>query len=69
MSLFIKLDLDPTREPKHSKTLPGRPDANLLGWLFWVQTSSFTFAAKMRRRERMYAIGEVISSTGILRAR
>lgn len=24
MSLLVKLDLAPTREPKHSKTLPGR---------------------------------------------
>lgn len=40
MSLLVKLDLAPTREPKHSKTLPGRLVSGDPSYKTWEQDSS-----------------------------
>jgi uncharacterized protein len=39
-SLLVKLDLAPTREPKHSKTLPGRLVSGDPSYKTWEQDSS-----------------------------
>ena len=40
MSLLVKLDLAPTGEPKHSKTLPGRLVSGDPSYKSWEQDSS-----------------------------
>jgi len=40
MSLLVKRDLAPTREPKHSKTLPGRLVSGDPSYKTWEQDSS-----------------------------
>src|SRR6185295_3748621 len=40
MSLLVKLDLVPTREPKQSKTLPGRLVSGDPSYKTWEQDSS-----------------------------